>query len=130
MIAIGVGCRKNCSAEDVVALVRQALRAIDHSGEEAMLATVTGKESEDGLHRAAQDLNMRLTFLSIDLLKTAAPQAQTQSARAEALFGLPSVCETAALVGAGPQSRLILSRIKSSTVTCAIARADHGDMQP
>ncbi len=126
VIAIGVGCRKDCTADAVIALVRQALQAANLPEEGAALFTVAGKEMETGLQKAARDLNMPLTFLDPEILKAAAPQTQTRSMRAEELFGVPSVCETAALAGAGPKSRLILPQIKSSSVTCAIAQADHG----
>ena len=45
----------------------------------------------------------------------------TRSARIEALRGVGSLCEAAALACAGPGSRLALTRIASGSVTCALA---------
>ena len=38
-----------------------------------------------------------------------------------ALFGLPSIAETAALAGAGPSSVLLLARMSEGGASCAIA---------
>ena len=45
----------------------------------------------------------------------------TRSQRVEALLGLPSLAEAAALAGAGPHSRLILARISEGGASCAVA---------
>jgi cobalt-precorrin 5A hydrolase len=66
---------------------------------------------------------MPLHFLPQEALEAVADKAQTRSPRVEALFGVPSVAETAALAGAGPGAVLILPRIARDDVTCAIAWA-------
>ena len=121
-IAIGLGCRKGVSGEVIASLVREAL-ARDEQTDAAALFTVDAKRAEAGLAQAAQALAMPLHFLPQEALETVAEQAQTRSARVEALFGVPSVAETAALAGAGPGAVLILPRIARDNATCAIARA-------
>jgi len=121
-IAIGLGCRKGVSGEVIARLVREALACIEQNGA-AALFTVDGKRDEGGLAQAAEALAMPLHFLPQEALAAAADQAQTRSPRVEALFGVPSVAETAALAGAGPGAVLILPRIARDDVTCAIARA-------
>ena len=121
-IAIGLGCRKGVSGAVITSLVREALARIEQPGA-AALFTVDAKRAEAGLAQAAQALAMPLHFLTQEALEAVADLAQTRSPRVEALFGVPSVAETAALAGAGPGSVLILPRIACDNVTCAIARA-------
>jgi len=121
-VAIGLGCRKGVSGEVIASLVREALARIEQNGA-AALFTVDGKRHEAGMAQAAQALAMPLHFLTQEALAAVADRAQTCSPRVEALFGVPSVAETAALAGAGPGAVLILPRIARDDATCAIARA-------
>jgi cobalt-precorrin 5A hydrolase len=121
-IAIGLGCRKGVSGEVIASLVREALARIEQTGA-AALFTVDAKRAEAGMAQAAQALAMPLHYLPQEALEAVADKAQTRSPRVEALFGVPSVAETAALVGAGPGAVLILPRIARDDATCAIARA-------
>ena len=121
-IAIGLGCRKGVSGEVIASLVREALGRIEQPGV-AALFTVESKRHEAGLAQAAQILAMPLHFLPQEALAAVADLAQTRSPRVEALFGVPSVAETAALAGAGAGAVLILPRIARDNATCAIARA-------
>ena len=121
-IAIGLGCRKGVSGEVIASLVREALARVEQTGP-AALFTVDAKRAEACLAQAAQALAMPLHFLPKEALEAVAHLAQTRSPRVEALFGVPSVAETAALAGAGPGAVLILPRITRDNATCAIARA-------
>ena len=121
-IAIGLGCRKGVSGEVIASLVREALARIEQTGA-AALFTVDAKRAEAGMAQAAQALAMPLHYLPLEALEAVADKALTRSPRVEALFGVPSVAETAALVGAGPGAVLILPRIARDNATCAIARA-------
>ena len=119
-VAIGIGCRKNCPADAIEALARQALgRAPDAAP--FGLFTLVDKQAEPGLIEAAGRLGLELTYLSRDALKARAEDVRTPSQRAESLFGVPSVAEAAALAGAGPASVLIVPRIAANGATCAIA---------
>ena len=121
-IAIGLGCRKGVSGEVIASLVREALASIEQNGP-AALFTVDAKRHEAGVAQAAQALAMPLHFLTQEALAAVSDLAQTRSPRVEALFGVPSVAETAALAGAGAGAVLILPRIARDDATCAIARA-------
>ncbi len=121
-LAIGIGCKSGVSAEAVIALVEEACRKVE--GEPGALYTAEEKQAEAALSDAALRLNLPLVFLARAALKEAAPRAVTKSPRVLALFGLPSVAETAALAGAGPGSRLVLPRIAAGGVTCAVAASE------
>lgn len=121
MLAIGVGCRAGCPAEAIAALVRRALAGIADAGPAALFTSVD-KQSEAGIAAAAAALAMPVVYLPRTALEAASPRAETRSERVVALFGVPSVAETAALAGAGPGSALVVPRMAADGATCAIAR--------
>lgn len=121
-LSVGVGCRKGAAAETVAALVRRAVAA---AGVEAPVALFTSidKQGEPGLAEAAAALAMPLVFLPRTALVAMADAAETRSERVVALFGVPSLAETAALAGAGTGARLLVPRMAADGVTCAVATA-------
>lgn len=120
-LAVGIGCRKGCGAEVIVALVREALGLIDAQRAEMRLFTVADKRNEPGLAEAATALKLPLVFLAREALASSAEGCHTRSPRVEAIFGVPSVAEAAALAGAGPGARLLVPRVAAGGATCAIA---------
>jgi cobalt-precorrin 5A hydrolase len=94
----------------------------------ATLFTSERKRQEPGLAAAATALRLPLVFLSHSALAAAAARCKTRSARVEAMIGLPSLAEAAAIAGAGLRSRLVLERISGWRVTCAIASS--GEEEP
>ena len=130
MIAIGIGCRRGVAASDVVALVREALarlpQTLSFPGGEAepgrtSLFTLADKQDEAGLTVAARTLDLPLAFLDRAVLALVVGEARSCSRRVEEMFGLPGVAETAALAGAGQGAVLLVPKLASPTVTCAIA---------
>jgi cobalt-precorrin 5A hydrolase len=121
MIAIGIGCRKSCASEAIVALVTRALAECPTSGGVRGLFSVADKRGEPGLNAAAQTLRLELTFLSREALAAVTPRLLTRSAAAQSRFGLASVAEAAALAGGGPEARLLAPRLAANGATCAIA---------
>ncbi len=119
-IAIGVGCKQGCASEAIIALVRRALSSAQRSDAVALF-THQDKQGEAGLIEAARRLALPLVFLDRAALREAAPRAVTYSAKVMAMFGLPSIAETAALAGAGPGSILLVPRISDAGASCAIA---------
>ena len=115
IVAAGLGCRKGCLGEEIAALVRLAL---DEAGLEA--DDLTGlfapafKQGGAGLTEAAGLLGVPLVLMPEAAMKNAEPRAVTRSERVVTLTGLGSVAETAALAGAGSQSRLLRARIASA----------------
>ena len=120
--AIGVGCRKDCPAALIEAIIRQALGRVPGAGR-AGLFTIADKRGEEGLTEAARRLGLDLMFLSRDALRAQASLVSTPSVPAEGRFGVPSVAEAAALAGAGRGAALVVARIANRGATCAIASA-------
>jgi cobalt-precorrin 5A hydrolase len=122
MIVAGVGCRKGASADDIGAVIADALaragfarRALD------LIAAPELKRDEHGLAAVAAALGVPLVLIGKADLKAAGTRAETRSERVLALMGIPCVAETAALAGGGPTARLIVPRIAIGTATCALA---------
>jgi cobalt-precorrin 5A hydrolase len=118
-LAIGLGCKSGVSADAVIALIEDACRRIE--GSPAALYTAEAKRMEPALGEAALRLGLPLIYLPPAVLKAQGGRAVTKSKRVLALFGVPSIAETAALAGAGPGAQLVLPRITASGVTCAVA---------
>ena len=120
-VAVGIGCRKGCTADTVEALVRQALGQVPDALPSGLF-TVADKQGEPGLPEAADRLGLGLSYLSRDALREREADIQTGSPHAQRLLGISSVAEAAALAGAGPGSILVVPRIAVGGATCAIAR--------
>ncbi|HUZ91840.1 MAG TPA: cobalamin biosynthesis protein [Methylocella sp.] len=120
-VAIGIGCKRGCSADVIVALVARATAAASCVDTSACLFTHEAKKNEPGLGDAAKMLGLPLVFLDEESMRQASLRAATSSPRVMALFGLPSIAETAALAGAGPSSVLLVARMSDGGASCAIA---------
>ena len=120
-LVVGVGASRGVTAEEVLGLVRGALReaGLAESSVTA-LATVDAKASEAGLVEAADRLGVELlTFPAPDL--AAIPVPNPSAAPLEAV-GTPSVAEAAALLAAGRDAELAVPKRKSAMATAAVAR--------
>jgi cobalt-precorrin 5A hydrolase len=66
-------------------------------------------------------MSVDLVECATDEMTAVAGRVLTVSARVAALRGVPSVAETAALVAAGRDARLLGPRVATSSAACAIA---------
>ena len=123
MIVAGIGCGRDTAATDIVVLIDVALKQFNIApGDLAALATEDRKADEPGLVEAAQTLSLPLLRCSLAELDAVEDRLLTRSERVLALKGTASIAEAAALVGAGPNAKLLGPRITSGRITCAIAR--------
>jgi cobalt-precorrin 5A hydrolase len=125
MIVAGVGCRKGVQPGDVKAVILAALEqagiAVSGLGK---IATIHIKSGEKGIEAAASAMRVPLVLLTEADLAPVMMRVATRSARVEALVGVPSVAEAAALAAGGPSARLIAPRIVVGPATCALAQAE------
>lgn len=119
--AAGVGARRGVEAQAIVDLVRDVAARHGAPLSKITLCTLESKADEAGLHEAAQTLGVELRFLPLAALKARKGAAATHSPRVQAMFGVGSVAEAAALVGAGPGSRLLAPRVATPFAACALA---------
>ncbi|WP_246388827.1 cobalamin biosynthesis protein [Microvirga mediterraneensis] len=125
MIVAGIGFRRIAAAEDIVALVEQALeRASLTRVSLAKLATIKALADLPAFAESARRLAVPAVVIDEGELSAAAPRVQTQSARSIAAHGVGSVAEAAALAAAGPCAALVLARIAAASATCALARLE------
>lgn len=123
VLVVGVGACEDAPVEEVLGLVRDAVRDAGFPETAvAELATVDVKGEEPGIVGAAARLGVPLvTYAARDLADVAVPNP---TARSRAAVGTPSVAEAAALRGGG---ELLVPKRKSVPVgrpamaTCAVA---------
>lgn len=121
MIVAGIGCRRDCPAEDIVALLAQAM-AEAGIGSVDLIASAELKAGEPGLAQAAAAMGLSLRLFPQAALEAVTNSISLRSACVKRLTGLESVAEAAALAGAGFGARLILPRIANGRATCALAQ--------
>ena len=123
---IGLGCRRGCTCEDLLALVEQSL---DKAG--LTLSAVQGiasidlKREEPGLIELCRRLKLPFNVFSADQLAPYAPQLSQRSKVAFEQTGCWGVAESAALALAeqlgGAGATLLVTRQASSVATFALA---------
>ncbi len=119
--AAGIGARRGVDAQTIVDLVREVAKRHQAPLSQVTLCTLESKADEPGLHEAARALGVEINFLPLEALKARKGAAATHSPRVQAMLGVGSVAETAALVGAGPGSRLLGPRVATPYAACALA---------
>ncbi len=122
MIVAGIGTRKGVEAAEVVTLIERA--AADASiavSDIGAIATASAKAAEPGILGAGKALGISVLCVGDAELQQGSAGGVTQSSCSKRLFSVSSVSEAAALAAAGPGSSLLLARIKSAKVTCALA---------
>ncbi|MGI3778501.1 MAG: cobalamin biosynthesis protein [Janthinobacterium lividum] len=116
-VTAGIGCRKACPPDALVAVVRAA-EAL--SG--CTATTLAAPDSRAAVAReAARALGLPLALVPPDAMRAAQPRCVTRSTRALAETGVASVAEGAALAAAGPGAVLLLPRTGEGWATCALA---------
>ncbi len=121
-LVAGIGFRQATSAEEILGLVAEGLRQADLPGAHlAALATAEDRAGDPAIRAAAQSLGVPLVAIGVEALREAGRRVVTRSVRIEALRGVGSLAEAAALAASGPEGRLILPRIASAGATCALA---------
>jgi cobalt-precorrin 5A hydrolase len=122
MIVAGVGCRKGVQPGDVKAVILAAFeRAGIDVSELRLIATIYAKSREKGIEVAASVMRVPLVLVTPADLVSVRMRVATRSERVEALVGVPSVAEAAALAAGGPAARLLAPRIVVGPATCALA---------
>jgi cobalt-precorrin 5A hydrolase len=122
-VVAGIGFRHATAADEILALVAQALATQPRPL--GRLATAADRADEPAIRDVAAALGVPLIAVAAEALVAVDARIVTRSARLMATRGVGSVAEAAALAGAGPGATLILPRIASAGATCALAL--HGE---
>ncbi|MFF0837172.1 MULTISPECIES: precorrin-3B C(17)-methyltransferase [unclassified Streptomyces] len=124
-LVVGVGASRGAPADEVLALVEEALREAGLSPRSVTeLATVDVKSEEPGVVAAAERLGVPLvTYPAAELADVAVPNP---SGAPLAAVGTPSVAEAAALARGGellvPKRKSVRADGRPAMATCAVAR--------
>jgi cobalt-precorrin 5A hydrolase len=125
-ITVGLGARKNVTADQVMEAVNAALKRANVPLERIdRLATVDIKKDSLAMIEAAERLGLTLDFVSLDALRAFKHEdLSPDSKMVEEKIGVGGVCERAALITTGEKPRLILKKMKMNSVTVAIAEGE------
>jgi cobalt-precorrin 5A hydrolase len=119
--AVGVGCRAGASADAIVRLVREALAK---AGLDAAPLHAPAGKAGPALAQAAARLGSSLHLVDEAALRGVADRVISHSPRVAALYGVGSVAEAAALLGAGEASRVVVAKFSADGVSCAVAKGE------
>ncbi len=121
-LVLGLGCERGTPADEVIALAQAALaRAGAGRDDIGFVASLDARRDEPAIHAAAKHFAAEARFFDAATLEAEAARLETPSAIVFAHTGCHGVAEGAALVGAGPDSVLLVAKITSSHATAAIA---------
>ncbi len=121
-IVIGVGCRKECFASEIIELVHVAMEKSNITiSDVEIMSTAWVKEGALPIIHAAEALDLPLVVIPKERCEAMINLAETVSEKVVELFAVPSIAEVAALAAAGKNPKLLCARVSSQSVTCAIA---------
>ncbi|MFK7942817.1 MAG: precorrin-3B C(17)-methyltransferase [Paracoccaceae bacterium] len=123
-IVIGVGCARDCPAEELSDLVASAIAAAGCAQDEiAAVASLDLKADETAMLAVAGKLGVPFRIFSAAELEAETPRLANPSDIVFAEVGCHGVAEGAALATVGPSGNLIVEKQKSANATVALARA-------
>lgn len=125
-IVVGLGARKDSSADSIIIAVETALKQVKLSlSSVTCFATVDIKRNSPAMVGAVRQFSLPLEFLSVDELRSLNREdLSPDSKMVQEKIGVGGVCERAALIVAGKNSKLILKKTKLNGVTVAIAEGE------
>jgi len=124
VLALGVGCERGCTAEELNALADATLA--EHGLAAAAVAVVVSldlKADEPAVHALAARLGIPARFFTAEELRAETARLMTPSDAVFRETGCYGVAEGAALAAVGPDGTLVAAKRKSRRATCAVARA-------
>jgi cobalt-precorrin 5A hydrolase len=122
-IVVGLGCRKDSHCDHLVEAINAALKTVGlPAGRIDWFASVDIKRDSAAMHDAAKLFGAPLEFHSVETLKSFShPDLSPDSKLVQEKIGVGGVCERAALIMAGKNSKLLLKKTKLNGTTVAIA---------
>jgi cobalt-precorrin 5A hydrolase len=125
-VVVGLGARKDSSADSIIEAVDAALEQVHVPlARVNRFATVDIKRNSPAMLKAVEKLGLPLEFLSVDALRSVSHKdLSPDSKMVQEKIGVGGVCERAALIVAGKNSKLILKKTKLNGVTVAIAEGE------
>ena len=123
-LTLGVGCARNCDADELIDLVVKTLaKAGVAAGAVKAIYTLDLKADEPAVHALSRALGLPVRVFDAATLEAETPRLANPSEVVFAEVGCHGVSEAAALAGAGAQSALHVEKVKTANATCALAMA-------
>lgn len=125
-IVVGLGARKEANVDSMIQAVCTALKLVHIPiANVCCVATVDIKRGSVQMVKAVEQLGKPLEFLSVDALGSVSySDLSPDSKMVQEKIGVGGVCERAALLKAGKNSKLILKKTKLNGVTVAVAEGE------
>ena len=124
-LVVGIGCKKNKSSREIFDAVINSLDKLNLSSSRVnYLSSASIKKDEKGILDLSNDLNIPVYFVSMDKMKLFENNNVSKSEFVKSKFGIYGVCEPAALITAGFESKLIFKKTSYNGVTIAISVSD------
>jgi len=124
-LVVGLGARKGVPCDMVLDAVSKACQDLGIPLERIdLIATGEPKNDEIGIIEAADGIGLNLRVVTLEELKSFKHTQISKSQFVQKTFGVPGICEPAALLAAGENARLIYRKTKFNKVTIAIAVSD------
>ncbi|OCJ04396.1 precorrin methylase [Rhizobium sp. AC44/96] len=121
--AVGIGCERAASVDEVHELVMAALAVVGVGAEElAVVASIDTRAEEPAILAVAERFSVPVLFFQAEALEAETPRIKNPSDIVFARVGCHGVAESAALAAIGPLGELLLPKTKSRRATVAIAQ--------
>ncbi|MEO0672822.1 MAG: precorrin-3B C(17)-methyltransferase [Pseudomonadota bacterium] len=121
-LMLGVGCARNCSPDELIALCGRTLAENGRAeAEVAAVVSIDVKSDEAAVHALARHLGVSARFFDAATLETLTPKLANPSEVVFAEVGCHGVAEASALAAAGPETVLEIEKAKSANATVAAA---------
>jgi len=124
VLALGVGCERNCDPEELQSLIETTFNKCNISlSAIAVIVSLDLKCNEPAILKLGTTLNRPVRFFDATRLESERGRIRNPSDTVFQAVGCHGVAEPAALTAAGSTSDLLIEKQKSDRATCAIARS-------
>ncbi len=121
-IVVGIGSKRNIKSSNIIKAIKSAIEKLNIPIERIdSIATGEMKRNEEGIVRAASELNIPLEIIPKELLMNFQHSDIQVSDFVLEKFGVPGVSEPSALIASGEGSSLIFRKTAYNGITIALA---------
>ena len=121
VLALGLGCERNCDPAELIELVNTTLEQAGLSADAvACVVSIDVKMDEPAVHAVAKALDVPLRFFNAAELEQQSPRLANPSDVVFSEVGCHGVAEGAALAAVGNDGDLRVEKNRSKRATCAV----------
>lgn len=125
-LVLGMGCERGADCEEAIALAGKVLEMAGVTPQSlAMVASIDVKSDEPAVHAVGRHFGVPVKFESAKRLEEERSRLANPSEIVYSEVGCHGVAEGAALAAAGKDGTLLVEKIKSKRVTCALGEGQY-----